>query len=113
MEYYTQKANKRREKFKKKLSPKDLTEGQLVLRYDNKFNHRKDGKFLQRWEGPFQIMRRFDNGSYHLQDMRGKVHATRVNGWCLKPYFPGIEIPIIEELSPLESSDQPQSNALG
>ena len=31
MEYYTQKAEKRREKLNKKLSPKDLTKGQLVL----------------------------------------------------------------------------------
>ena len=52
VEYYNQKAEKRREKFNKRLSPKNLTERQLVLRYDNRFNYKKDGKFHQRWEGP-------------------------------------------------------------
>ena len=27
------------------------------------------------------------NESYKLQDVNGKVHKTRVNGWRLKPYF--------------------------
>ena len=87
MQYYRQQAEKRRKKFNKKLSPKDMIEGQLMLKYDNRFDNRKDGKFLQRWEGPFQIMRRYDNKSYLLRDMTGKVHHTRVNGWRLKPYF--------------------------
>ena len=113
MEYYTQKANKRRDKFNKRLSPKNLTEGQLVLCYDNRFDHKKDGKFLQRWEGPFQIITKFDNGSYHLQDITCKVHTTRVNGWRLKPYFQRIEMPITEEFSPQQSSDQHPSDALG
>ena len=38
-------------------------------------------------DGPFQIIQKYDNGSYLLQDLSGKVHKTRVNGWQLKPYF--------------------------
>ena len=53
MEYYYQQAKKRREKFNKRLKAKNLEEGQQVLRYDNQFDHRKDGKFLHKWEGPF------------------------------------------------------------
>ena len=53
MEYYHQQAEKRREKFNRKLKAKNLEEGQQVLRYDNRFDHRKDGKFLHKWEGPF------------------------------------------------------------
>ena len=41
------------EKLNKKLSQKSLTEGKLVLRYDNRFDNKKDGKFLLRCEGPF------------------------------------------------------------
>ena len=34
-EYYTQKAEKRRKKLNKKLSPRDMIEGKLVLKYNN------------------------------------------------------------------------------
>ena len=67
-----------------------------MLRYDNRFDHRKDGKFLHKWEGPFGILKRYDNGSYQLQDISGKVHHTRVNGWHLKPYFQRIEASVDE-----------------
>ena len=91
VEYYKAKAEKRRNKFNKQLAPKSLQEGQLVLRYDNMYDNKKDGKFQLRWEGPFQIIHKFDNGSYQLQDMSGKFHNTRVNGWRLKPYFSRIQ----------------------
>lgn len=84
--HYSQEAEKRREKFNKKLASKDIKKGSLVLRYDNRFDTRKDGKFLYRWEGPFLVTKKFKNGSYRLQDIDGKVHRTRTNGWRLKPY---------------------------
>ena len=59
----------------------------LVLRYDNRFDNRKDKKLPTRWEGPFQVVKRYENGSYKLQDVNGTTHKTRVNGWRLKPYF--------------------------
>ena len=31
-------------------------------------------------------MKRYENGSYNLQDVGGKIRETRVNGWRLKPY---------------------------
>ena len=62
-----------------------------MLMYDNQFNQRKDGEFLQKWEGPFQILKKYDNGTYQLQDLSGKVNRTRVNKWCLKPYFQRFE----------------------
>ena len=33
------------------------------------------------------MVKRDENDSYKLQDVNGKVHKTRVNGWRLKPYF--------------------------
>ena len=33
------------------------------------------------------MVKRYVNGSYKLQEVNGKVHETRVNGWRLKPYF--------------------------
>ena len=53
IEYYRSKAEKRKEKFNKHLTPKGLQEGHLVLRYHNRFDTRKDGKKIMRWEGPF------------------------------------------------------------
>ena len=32
-------------------------------------------------------MKRYKNGSYKLQDMREKIHKTRVNGRRLKSYL--------------------------
>src|SRR5262249_33490180 len=84
--HYSMEAEKRRRKFNSKLASKDIEEGSLVLCYDNRFDNRKDGKFLFRWEGPFLVLGKFSNGSYRLQDMNGKVHYTRVNGWRIKPY---------------------------
>ena len=85
--YYAAQAEKRRKKFNQNLVDKKLKEGMLVLRYDNRFDNRKDGKLLAKWEGPFLVLKRYNNGSYQLQDVEGKVHQTRVNGWRLKPYF--------------------------
>ncbi|MCO5610104.1 hypothetical protein L7F22_064339 [Adiantum nelumboides] len=85
--HYISQAEKRRHKFNKKLKTKDIEEKSLVLRYDNKFDHKKDGKFVPHWEGPFKIVKIFDNGSYQLMNTTGKLHKTRVNGWRLKAYF--------------------------
>lgn len=62
--YYAAQAEHRRRKFNTKIRDKKLEKGSLVLRYDNRFDNRKDGKFLARWEGPFLILQKFDNGSY-------------------------------------------------
>lgn len=91
VEYYCQQAEKRRENLNKRLMEKNLEEGHQVLRYDNRFDHKKGDKFLHKWEGPFFILKKYDNGSYMLQDLSNKVHHTRVNGWRLKPYFQLVE----------------------
>ena len=66
---------------------KEIKEGSLVLRYDNRFDYNKSDKFSPHWEGPFKVLEIFANGSYQLVDISGKQHQTRVNGWRLKPYF--------------------------
>lgn len=86
IEHYARQANKRRHQFNKKLTSKEIKEGSLVLRYDNRFDNKKDDKFVPHWEGPYNVMENFSNGSYQLMDVTGKLHKTRVNGWRLKPY---------------------------
>ena len=51
--HYATQAKHQQEKFNKRLSPKRIKKGMLVLRYDNWFDNRKDKRFLTRWEGPF------------------------------------------------------------
>ena len=64
IQYYARHAEARRKKFNKKLAPKGIKEGSLVLCYNNRFDYNKSDKFVPHWEGPF-----------------------KVNGWRLKPYF--------------------------
>ena len=85
--YYAEESNKRRINFNEKVTMKDIKEGLLVLRYDNRFDYNKSDKFSPHWEGPFKVLERFTNGSYQVVDISGKQHQTRVNGWQLKPYF--------------------------
>lgn len=59
--HYVAQAEKQREKFNKGLAKKDLQEGSLVLKYDYRFDIKKDKKFLHRWEGPFVTMKKYSN----------------------------------------------------
>ena len=87
MQHYAKQVEERKKKFNAKLAPKDIKEGSLILRYNNRFDYNNCDKFVPHWEGPFKVMEKFDNGSYQLMDASGTVHKTRVNGWRLKPYF--------------------------
>ncbi|MCO5570524.1 hypothetical protein L7F22_024247 [Adiantum nelumboides] len=95
-EYYITQANKKREQFNNKVKEKKLEEGMLVMRYDSRLDLSHSKKFLQRWEGPYVIFKKFKNGSYRLQDLSGKIQKYPVNGWRLKEFFQRIQ-PIKEE----------------
>ena len=86
MEHY---ANMQEEKLKRvnaEIKNKNMVEGDLVLRYNSKLDHTFQKKFQIKWEGPFQVMEKFDNGTYQLADLDGALHANRVNGFRLKKY---------------------------
>ncbi|MCO5582170.1 hypothetical protein L7F22_036060 [Adiantum nelumboides] len=87
IEHYAAQAEHRKQKFDEGLKDKGLKRGMLVLGYDNRFDTRKDKKIMVRWESPFLVYKKYTNGSYRLQDISGKLHKTRVNGWRLKPFF--------------------------
>ena len=109
MEYYAKQADKRRLKFNKKLTSKNIKEGSLVLRYNNQFDYNKGDKFVPHWEGPFKVMKKFGNGSYQLMDISGGIHKTRVNGWRIKPYHSQI----LEEQVSLEQVSLDSDKPLG
>ncbi|MCO5609839.1 hypothetical protein L7F22_064071 [Adiantum nelumboides] len=95
-DYYITQANKKREQFNNKVKEKKLEEGMLVMRYDSRLDLSHSKKFLQRWEGPYVIFKKFKNGSYRPQDLSGKIHKYPINGWRLKELFQRIQ-PIKEE----------------
>ena len=76
----------RKSYYDSKLAPKKLEPNDLVHLYDSRFQ-KFLGKFKMRWFGPYRILRSFLNGSVELQDFAGKIHLTRYNGYCLKPYL--------------------------
>ena len=69
-----------------KFKVEDMHKIMLVMRYNNALDSTFQTKFKARWEGPFMIHEVYNNGSYLLKDMDGKVHQERVNGLRLQPY---------------------------
>ncbi|MCO5603242.1 hypothetical protein L7F22_057390 [Adiantum nelumboides] len=100
IEHYATQAEQRRQKFNEGLKEIELKRSMLVLCYDNRFDARKDRKFMSWWEGPYVIRRKYTNGSYRLEDIGGKLHKTRVNGWRLKPYFQRFDAKVVVDLPP-------------
>ncbi|MCO5576751.1 hypothetical protein L7F22_030570 [Adiantum nelumboides] len=109
VKYYAAQAEKKRKKFNRNLVKKGIKEGSLVLRYDNRFDRRKDGKFLLKREGPFVVIQRFSNGSYQLGDLDGKVHQTPVNGWRLKAYHCRLSQPYASGINAKAGSEESSS----
>ncbi|MCO5584556.1 hypothetical protein L7F22_038484 [Adiantum nelumboides] len=91
-DYYITQANKKREEFNNKVKEKKLEEGMLVMRYDNRLDLSHSKKFLQRWEGPYVIFKKFKNGSYRLQDLSGKIHKYPVNEWRFKEFSQRLQL---------------------
>ncbi|MCO5580087.1 hypothetical protein L7F22_033953 [Adiantum nelumboides] len=87
IEHYAAQAMHKKQELDENVKDKGLKRGMLVLRYNNRFDTKKDKKFMVRWEGPFLIYKKYTNGSHRLQDISGKLHKTWVNGWRLKHCF--------------------------
>ena len=86
-ECYRRRAMQAAEKFNRTLKDKDIRDGDLVLRYDNRLDNRFDAKFEARWQGPYIVKKAFNSSYYQLMDLDGKEHSTKVNGYRLKPYL--------------------------
>ncbi|MCO5576807.1 hypothetical protein L7F22_030627 [Adiantum nelumboides] len=109
VKYYVAQAEKKQKKFNRNLVKQGIKESSLVLRYDNRFDRRKDGKFLLKWEGPFVVIQRFSNGSYQLGDLNGKVHQTAINGWRLKAYHCRLSQPYADGINAKNGSEESSS----
>ncbi|MCO5554207.1 hypothetical protein L7F22_007735 [Adiantum nelumboides] len=111
IEHYTTQVERRRQKFIEGLKDKELKRGMLVLCYNNRFDTRKDKKLMPRWEGPNVIRKKYTNGSYRLQNISGKLHKTRVNGWRLKPYFQRFDAEVVVNLPPKTREEEEEDDA--
>lgn len=97
-EHYNRLLDKTVERFNEKVKNKDLKVGDLVLRYNSKLDKTFQRKFQIKWEGPFQVMDKFANGTYQLANLDGNLHEHRVNGSRLKKYVSRL-MTVVEEAS--------------
>jgi hypothetical protein len=68
-----------------KMKNKIIVDNDLVLLYDSRFQ-KFPGKFKIRWQGPYKVVKAYENGSCDLEDFQGRPLATRINGNRLKVY---------------------------
>ena len=54
------------------------------MRYNSKLDKAFQKKFEVKWEGLFLVIECFPNGTYQLADLDGTLHASRIDGLCLK-----------------------------
>ena len=72
--------------FNKKVKPRNLVEGDLVLKVSREFQDPR-GKFQPKWEGPYVIKRIFSRGAVRLTTMDGEELSSPCNLDALKKYF--------------------------
>ena len=77
---------RRKSYYDSKLKPKTFKTNEWVLLYDSRFM-KFPGKFQFRWNGPYQVVESFPNGSIQLEDFQGNQFLTRINGNRLKKYY--------------------------
>nr|CAE03827.1 OSJNBb0013J13.4 [Oryza sativa Japonica Group] len=71
--------------YNKKVRPRELMLGQLVLR--KKANPVAVGKLESKWEGPYLIKRKSRTGSFRLATLEGEEFDHSWNAACLKRFY--------------------------
>jgi hypothetical protein len=74
--------------FNKKVRPRELQEGDLVLRKLLKVNPDSRGKFVPKYEGPYVVKKTFSGGAMIIADMDGQELPNPINADTLKKYYP-------------------------
>ena len=78
---------RRKSYYDSKLKLKTFKPNDLVLLYDNRFQH-FPGKLQVWWHGSYRVLECFPNGLVQLADFSGTQFLTRINGNRLKLYYP-------------------------
>jgi hypothetical protein len=78
--------NKRRVKvqYDRSVCPRQYTEGDLVLLYDQAKEPLGEGKFNPMWHGPYIVRHVLEKGAYELEYYEGNMMAEPRNGVYLK-----------------------------
>ena len=73
--------------YDRNMTPRNFSEGDLVLLYDQANDKLGAGKFLPMWHGPFVFKRKLAKGAYELVDFDGISLGKPRNGLYLKRYY--------------------------
>ena len=73
--------------YDKSIHPRNFSEGDLVLLWDQAKEPLGAGKFNPMWHGPCVVKRVLEKGSYELVDYEGTALAEPRNGLYLKKYY--------------------------
>ena len=74
--------------YDRKVKVRPLKVGDLVLRrVMPNMKIAKEGVFGANWEGPYKIRSIFWQGTYHLEDLNGKLIPRAWNAEHLRKYF--------------------------
>eukprot|EP00253_Pinus_taeda_P024745 PITA_24745 len=69
------------------VTPRNFSEGDLVLLYDQANDKLGAGKFVPMWHGPFVVKRKLAKGAYELENFDGVSLGRPRNGFYLKRYY--------------------------
>ena len=73
--------------YDRNVTPRNFSEGDLVLLYDQANDELGTGKFVPMWHGPFIVKRKLEKGAYELVDVDGGSLGKPRNGLYLKRYY--------------------------
>eukprot|EP00253_Pinus_taeda_P033901 PITA_33901 len=73
--------------YDRNVTPRNFSEGDLVLLYDQENDKLGAGKFVPMWHGPYIVKRKLAKGAYELVDFDGVSLGKPRNGLYLKRYY--------------------------
>lgn len=73
--------------YDRNVTPRNFSEGDLVLVYDQANDKLGTGKFIPMWHGRYVVKRKLAKGAYELVDFDGDSLGKPRNGLYLKKYY--------------------------
>ena len=80
-------AKRMKAQYDRSVTPRNFSEGDLILIYDQANDKIGAGKFEPMWHGPYIVKQQLTKGAYELIDFDGVSLAKPRNGLYLKRYY--------------------------
>ena len=80
-------AKRMKAQYDRNVTPRNFSEGDLVLLYDQANDKLGAGKFVPMWHGPYIVKRKLAKGAYELVDFDRDSLGKPINGLYLKRYY--------------------------